>query len=151
MGFLADITEAGKPQPFTLTTMGGRVIYIRQMTARQVAQWWVWVYENPKQRKLYDEQLVELFRRLACDADGKDLVSNEEAGKLREQSGTGSVLSEFWTEAKHRNFLYQTADEEGLERNRFFIQKASMTPAKTPSDALPETPDVGTGSASPTK
>jgi len=124
--------------------MGGRVIYIRQMTARQVAQWWTWVYEKAGTRRLYDEQLVELFRRLACDVDGKDLVAVDEAQKLRETPGAGGMLSEFWTEAKRRNLLYQTAAEEDAERDRFFTKHQAETALKTvsadsPADAVPPT------------
>ena len=137
MSFLADIAETLKPQPFTLTTMGGRVVWIRQMTARQVAQWWVWVYEKSGQRKQYDEQLVELFKRLACDEKCQDLLTSEEAAKLREQPGAGAVLAEFWTEAKRRNFLYQTADEEEAERDRFFIRNPQPTASKIASGESP--------------
>jgi hypothetical protein len=130
MSFVTDI--AGKAQPFTLTSVGGRVIYIQPMTARQVAQWWVWVYERPQARKMYDEQLVELFKRLAVDEAGKPLVENDaDAAKLRETPGAGAMLAEFWTEAKRRNFLYQTADEEAAERDRFFTSQKSATESPT--------------------
>jgi hypothetical protein len=112
--------------------VGGRVIYIQPMTARQVAQWWVWVYERPQARKMYDEQLVELFKRLAVDEAGKPLVENDaDAAKLRETPGAGAFLAEFWTEAKRRNFLYQTADEEAAERDRFFTSQKSATESPT--------------------
>ena len=150
MSFLAEISEAVKPQPFTLTTMGGRVIYIAQMTARQVAQWWLWVYENPAQKKMYDEQLVELFVRLAVDKYGTPLVAREDAGKLRELTGSGAVLAEFWTEAKRRNMLYQTTDEEQAARDGFFIKHPQLIPSSQPSDELRQILDAGTGSASPT-
>ena len=130
MSFVTDI--AGKARPFTLTSVGGRVIYIQPMTARQVAQWWVWVYERPQARKMYDEQLVELFKRLAVDEAGKPLVENDaDAAKLRETPGAGAMLAEFWTEAKRRNFLYQTADEEAAERDRFFTSQKSATESPT--------------------
>ena len=131
---LADI--AAKPLPFKMATLGGAEVHIRPMTARQVAQWWTWVYENPKARRQYDEQLVELFRRLACEADGSPLVASDvDAAKLREQPGAGAVLAEFWTEAKRRNFLYQTAAEEDAERDRFFTASPTGTTASEPSGA----------------
>ena len=130
MSFVTDI--AGKAQPFELTTLGGKVVCIRQMTAREVAQWWVWVFERQGARKMYDEQLVELFKRLAVDEQGKPLVENDaDAAKLRETPGAGAFLAEFWTEAKRRNFLYQTADEEAAERDRFFTSRKSATESPT--------------------
>jgi hypothetical protein len=127
---LADI--AAKPTPFPMATLGGKELFIRPMTARQVAQWWAWVYERPATRKQYDEQLVELFRRLACDADGAPIVASDaDAAKLRETPGAGAILAEFWTEAKRRNFLYQTAEEEAVERDRFFTSRQTATSVPT--------------------
>ena len=125
MALFDKIASCGKPEPFALATLGGEVVHIHLLTPRQVAQWWTWVYEKPDQRRLYDEQLVELFRRCAVTDDDKPALTSEEFAKLRELPGAGKALAEFWTECKRRNFLYETAAEEERERNRFFTERAT--------------------------
>lgn len=144
---------AAQQEPFTMVTLGGETVHIRLLSARQVAQWWTWVYEKADARKLYDEQLVELFKRCACDADGKPLIdSAEDAKKLREQPGAGRMLSEFWTECKRRNFLYETAAEEDRERDRFFTERkiGGITGSTASSDASPSVGAQAIRSPSPT-
>ena len=130
----AALSGASKPAPYVLTTLGGVTVYIRIMSARQVAQWWSWVFEISGQRKTYDLQLVELWCRLCVDAEDKQLYPDAADAKgLRERTGGGKAMAEFFTEAKRRNFLYETTVEEDLERNRFFGQQvvAGATALKT--------------------
>jgi hypothetical protein len=134
----ADFLGAAKLEPFVLTTVGGRKVWIHIMLARQVAQWWTWVFEVPGRRRTYDEQLVELWCRLCVGEDDKQLYpSGEDGRKLRELAGAGKAMAEFFTEAKRRNFLYETIVEEDLERNRFFDRQAV---AKAAVEVKKETP-----------
>jgi hypothetical protein len=145
------------PAKFVLTAMDGFEVYIHIASPREWVMWWVWVYENYDRKaktgkKDVHDQYPEMFRRFCVDDKDKPLFQNtSELAALKDMTGIGGAVAEFYSECKRLNFLYEDADEESGARASFFTQQAKATPpeipASAPSDGSQSPVDKPTGEA----
>lgn len=140
----AAFEAAGKPKPFTITSLGGLEVFIASLGPRQVREWWVWKAggTDGKTKPIWDQILAEAFARFCVDADGKRVYADaEDAARLREQKGGGAALEEFYAEAVRVNWLFESEADAVKERKRLIAEleeakkkrAAELPPKKKPS------------------
>ncbi len=134
---------AFEPVPFVLTSLNGENVNVKRWkNARNIREWWVYEHNDGKGRK-YEDKLIELWKRCACEQDGTPIsASDEEVKALVEKFGV-AFLVEFDRAARRVNFLFTTNQEEDAERNRFFTERglgAAKLSASQENTNIPETP-----------
>ena len=139
----AALAKISEPVVCELVSLGGESVLIKKLSPRNIREWYTWLFDG-KDRTFEQEQL-KLLVTCWLDTDTKEpfFTLAEAESKLREQQGFGSVMTEFVTEARRANLLFQSDDTMAKERARFFAGRAL---GRTPSAV--ETPATTTDATS---